>query len=182
MSIGSFFFLVLVLIFVISGLKRMLEGLAREAEKDQPRKADFEASPSEVQEFLRNLQQARRQQPQAQAPAGGMHAPTRRRMPAAPAMMEGAIFVQEAPAPQAPAVRPVRAPRRRQPDDDTVEELVATEPLKEEPPPTKPVAPELPELKKTGLKEAVLWSEILRPPLSKRRQRGGRRPIEPIGR
>ena len=229
--------IIFVIIFIVSGLRRLSQsaaeankargaqgGAARGGAEQGP---DAEASPSEVEDFLRSLQQTRRQQGQVQAPprrpqgaqrqagrvqAGRQEAPFWQGQPPQPINEEGPttrlvqaeapvrpagrqegsywqgqppqpineegpttrLVQAEAPARQAaPAVRPTRARRRRKDDDDTVETLVAKEPVKETSPTVaKPAAAALPDLKKFSLRDAVIWSEILRPPLSLRR-RGG---------
>ncbi len=185
MGFGNFLFFIIVLIFAISAIKRAMENAAKEAGKNAPLGRDPEAGPSEVEEFLRSLQQARRQQAQVQARPGRPQAAQRQAMRPQPPVPAEEPFWQEAgrppvreARPAAPAVRPVRVRRPRKPDvDDHVETLVAKQPVKESPPPeAKPVVAVPASLKKVGLKEAVIWSEILGPPLSKRR-RGGRGPL-----
>jgi hypothetical protein len=182
MSIGSLFTFIVIAIFVISAIKRAMETASQGAQKRQQQGRDAEASPTEVEEFLRSLQHARRQLEQAgQQRPGAPAAPVAQATPP-PARLEEEVLLWQAPAvaavrtrqPAAPAVRPKRVRRQPKPtDDDVVETLVATEPVKESPPPAPPpaaVAP--PALKKVGLREAVIWSEILGPPLSVRRRRG----------
>ncbi len=190
MGAGNFIFFIIVLIFIVSAIKRAMEKAADEAKKNAPKGRDFEASPSEVEEFLRSLQKARRQQTQVQAQRGAPRAqPARPQARPAEGMRPRAQAAAEAPfwmgesrgavrsvKPAAPAARPVRVRRPAERDaDDHVEALVAREPVKEEPPP-KPKAAVVtpPQLRKVSLKDAVIWSEILGPPLS-RRGPGGRR-------
>jgi len=181
MGFGNFIFFIIILVFAISAIKRAMEAASKEAQKNAPRGRDFEASPSEVEEFLRSLQQARRQQPQVQARPDRPQAPPAEGMrPRAAAPVEAPFWQEEGrqavrqARPVAPAVRPTRVRRPRTRDvDDQVEELVAKEPVRQSPPPeAKPAVVTPPALKKIGLKEAVIWSEILGPPLSKRPPRG----------
>jgi hypothetical protein len=215
---NSIIIVIFIIIFVLSFLKKLAQSIA-EANKGAgagapggaqggqqgaaPQKPDVEASRSEVEDFLRSLQDSRRQQGQVQAPAPPRQGAQRR--PQGPQRQGGRVQAgrpQEAPfwlgqppqpvneegptttlvqldaptvSPAVPAVRPTAARRRRK-DEDAVETLVAKEPVKE----TAPTVAEaagvaLSDLKKLGLKKAVIWSEILGPPLSLRR-RGGHRP------
>ncbi len=197
MGFGNFIFFIVILVVAINAIKRAMEKAGDEAKKNAPQGRDFEAGPSEVEEFLRSLQQARRQQTQVQVQRGGPpaqagRAPAQARAPQArPAegmrpraqasaevpfwldQERGAVRTVKA---AAPAARPVRVHRPAKQDvDDHVETLVAKEPVKEEPAP-KPKAAVVtpPELKKVSLKDAVIWSEILGPPLSRRGPRSGR--------
>jgi len=180
---GNVIFGIIVLIFIISAVKRMLESLAREAQKNAPRGGDFEAGPSEVEEFLRGLQQARGQQPQVQARPGRLQAPVRRGMAAGAPLLEDALLTGEGRGPAAPAVRPVRVRRHRRAEDDVVETLVAREPAKEGPSPeARPAAVAPAVLEKMSLRDAVIWAEILGAPVSKRRRADGGRPCGPMGR
>jgi hypothetical protein len=119
MGFGGFIFTIMVLIFIVSGIKRMMEALGREAQKNAPRGRGFEASASEVQEFLRNLQEARRQQTQVQVGQGRLRAPVRQGMrPGAPVPPEAPFWLGEPPGqaneegPAVPVARPVRVRRR----------------------------------------------------------------------
>ena len=189
------------IVFVLSALKKLTQTQAEArkgggAQGGAPPRPDAEAGRSEVEDFLRSLQESRRKQGQEQAPQRPMQgaqrqavrAPARRPqeapfwqgLPAQPANEEGPtttlVRLDEPPLqPPAPAVRPTRARRRKQ-EDRAVETLVAKEPVKDTAPTVaKPAAAALPDLKKFNLRDAVIWSEILRPPLSLR-GRAGRPP------
>ena len=69
--------IIFLLIVVASGLKKLFQSAAAAGQAQAPRKPDFEASPTEVEDFLRSLQKARTQQGQAHAapPRGGRARP-----------------------------------------------------------------------------------------------------------
>jgi len=171
--------IIFVIIFVISGLKRLLQMLAEQAEGERAQRPDVEATPTEIEEFLRGLQAARRQQPQARArqvaaPRAGRiaaRAPAEA-PPAAPFWQEGGPGARE-PVPQ---VRPTRVQRRPEPKEPAPGPTPARERAEAAPAAAAtPVAVTPAGLKRISLKDAIVWSEILGPPLSMRRG-GGRRP------
>jgi hypothetical protein len=181
MGLGNIIWVIFIIIFLVSGVRKMLEALQKEAQKGAARKPDFEASPSEVEEFLRNLQEARRQQGQVQAGPGRLQRVPRQGTraqaprPETPFWQEQAREQANEEGPSVPAVRPVRVRRREPRREPTVETLVAP-PAGKEPaaPAVKPAAPPPPKLKAMSLRDAVIWSEILGAPLSMRPRGGGR--------
>lgn len=180
-------------------LKKATEAAGRDAARTRGQPPDYRASAQEIKEFLRNLQRGR--QPAAQVPSPAAQAPGELVVPiemlepsalvleAEPvaAARPAAAGLDIAPVLEVPAeARPVARVRRRKPPDRARARPkpapVAATPVqapKEGPVPAAaaaaaavaaagmPVA-----LRRLGLREAVVWSEILGPPLGLRRLRG----------
>jgi hypothetical protein len=180
-------------------LKKATEAGGRDAARTRGQPPDYRASAQEIKEFLRNLQRGR--QPAAQVPApaaqapGELVVPIEMLEPSAPVLETQPVAVVRpaaagldiAPVLEVPAeARPVARVRRRKPPDRArarpKRAPVAATPVqapKEGPVPAAaaaaaavaaagmPVA-----LRRLGLREAVVWSEVLGPPLGLRRLRG----------
>ncbi|MGD2174249.1 MAG: hypothetical protein PVJ27_02510 [Candidatus Brocadiaceae bacterium] len=157
-------------IIVFSVIKKALESLAEKTERGAARGGGYEASAREIQDFLKSLgvQQEPEEQPgrapreQARAEARVQRAQAARRMgpPAGP--------------PTAPRMRE----RRREPAKKRRKRRKTVPPQREEKPAaTEPsearqkVGPALPPSGRLSLKQAIVWSEILGPPVSLRRSR-----------
>jgi len=179
-------------------LKKLGEAGGREARRPpgQVRVPGYEAPPEEIREFLRNLQGARRVEahaarpPVAQSPAK-LPRPVEELEPQA-AALEAGLPTEPAPAettwePERILERPVETPpvarvrrRRAKPAAKAVVRPAAppaVQPLREEKAPATPAAPltaaaGMPvALRRLGLREAVVWSELLGLPVGLRRLR-----------
>ena len=180
-------------------LKKATEAAGRDAARMGRQPPGYRASPQEIKEFLHNLQRGR--QPAAQVPAPSAQAPGELVVPIEMLEPSALVLEAEpvaaarpvvagldiAPVLEVPAeARPVARVRRRKPSGRATARPkpapVAATPVqapKEGPVPAAaaaaaavaaagmPVA-----LRRLGLREAVVWSEILGPPLGLRRLRG----------
>jgi len=184
--------LVPIIIFLIiifsSGIKKVLQLLAKKiaAQDGQPR--GEEATPDRIREFLERMQGVERQ-PQQPVPQPG-----RARAEAEPAaaweageFAPFAVEVQQEPARELPAqplqpevqVPPQIFTRKRPRPKKRVARTRRPEPTAraQEPKETTPAAPSRPRaIKDWDLKQAVIWSEILGRPVSRRRHFGHRPP------
>ena len=174
---GVVFFIIMLFVF----FGRVLPKLLEQAGKQQARpprppggRADFRATPDEVLDFLRGLEAKRPPQPEPKVAA---ELPVPEEGPVAPGLVSMGLPLaadrmreSEEPVAVAPTRRKRRRPTRRR-------AAVPPAPLREAP----TQAPEAAALKFTmlrgaGLKQAVIWSEILGPPVSMRRGRVHRHP------
>ncbi len=173
--------LIVVLFFILGGLKKALEAAGQAQQRAKGRAGgDFEASPEEVQEFLRGLEAAHGKpaaEPPEDRPGRQAAEPVRERKRPQP-LWEAAGEAEPATsvsARQATIARARRA-RRARPREDrkSIVPKPAAETADQSVPAEAAVAPAA--LKKFGLRQAVVWSEILGPPVSRRRVPGHRPP------
>jgi len=180
--------LVPIIIFLIiifsSGIKKVLQLLAKQmaAQEGQPR--GEEATPDQIREFLERIQGVERRPQQPARP------PERARAEAEPVAAWEAEFapfaveVQQEPARELPPQPEVQVPpqistRKRPRPKKRVARTRRPEPTAraQEPKETTPAAPSRPSaIKDWDLKQAVIWSEILGRPVSRRRHLGHRPP------
>jgi hypothetical protein len=188
------FILIVVVIGAVSIVKKLKEMVEGQVERGGDVHVDYEATPAEIQEFLRSISTGRPQQANVQAPPAPRPAPVRRQArPAQPAQApaERSFWdALESPAPAAPVPveqptpppAPVRAEeprpqavtrrrrtRRREPTAVPVEAVKPSEaPAAEKAKAAAGVTPLA--LKNMDLRQAFAWSEILAPPVAVRRQ------------
>lgn len=180
MGTDTIIFLIFVLVFVFGGaIKKFIERLNEQGQAGRRPRADFEATPDELAEFLRGLSAARRPAARAEArPA----APDRfwEALPAEPEPETLRTALMAAPAATAPAARPRPAEprrRRRPAASRRARPAESGRPTAEAVPAeaAKAAAAFPLALRGMGLRNAVVWSEVLGPPVALR-QRRGRRP------
>ena len=193
MTADTIIVVIVVLLFVISGLKKLWQRLEEEAAAGPAARPEFEATSDEIKEFLQGLQAAQPARVQHEAPPlrGGADgiltvldvaeprpaAPAERRevpLPPSRVSAETPTAVRRPAARAQPARRPRRRPGRRPREappsagaDDAWEAKVPARALKAAA--VTPLA-----LRGFGLKQAVVWSEVLGRPVGLRRSR--RRP------
>ena len=189
MSPRTVIWIVVFLIFVLGrALRKALAGSA-ERTRAGAGEAGYEATTADIQEFLRGLTPAAGQRTVGtqQGPAGGMQVlegPARAEAarPAAPVaraaatpFWEGRPVVPIAVPGPAAKPRPVGTQRRRQPAQQRKrqprEPLAAGRPTVVPPKAAAGGPPLSLALRGTDLRRAVVWAEILGPPVSRRRAR-----------
>jgi hypothetical protein len=183
-NFGTIFWIIVILLFVIGrALKSAKDATGRQGEA-VPDDEGFQATPDEIQDFLRSLNAAaqRRGAGVNVAPEVGERARLTPPQATQPAFWEGVAPVQpmpvvETPRPQRPrrAQAPRKAPARRKAPPREV--LVATPPAAPAPQKQQGTAAHRLALRGTDLRRAVVWSEVLGPPVSCRRAR--RLPLGP---
>lgn len=198
--------LIVIIIFALSGLKKLLQSVAEQAQEGRGEDSgEYVASPSDLQDFLRGLEQARREQGGAAAQAGAGQgraaegAPQRRRRPqegaarargggrqAAARRAERSLEVQQGATAfweqtEAEETPPPPTEKKREEKPKPAVRAEAAAARKAEPSRERPELPALtPEgLKSADLRQAVIWSEILGPPVSKRPRPGHVPPTGP---
>ena len=175
----------IVIFFIIifaGGIKKLLQILAKQMAPPEGQPRSIEAAPDQIREFLDRMQGVRRPpeapvQPPQRAQAAEELAPGWEPGEFVPLAVEVEEELPERPAlepaqPQALEPPPVltrkrarpKKPRKRRP------ERVAPAPQAKEAPPAAPPGPK--GIKEWDLKQAVIWSEILGRPVSRRRRPG----------
>jgi hypothetical protein len=174
------FIVIVVVVFAASIIKKLKEMVEGQVERGQDVRVDYEATPAEIQDFLRSITAGQRQEVNVEAPpAAPQPAQVRRQARPAEAPAGRSFWdALEGPVPAAPAaaapVTPKAAPRRRK----RPRREPAAPPAQAVKPPEAP-APEKAKaaagltplaLKGMDLKQAFAWSEILAPPVALRRR------------
>ncbi|MHC4788515.1 MAG: hypothetical protein ACYS8K_04830 [Planctomycetota bacterium] len=185
MSVDTIIFIVVVILFVFGGaLKKLLERVAQQVQADREGGEAFQASPEEIEKFLRGLGvRGEPPAPEGHPPAA---AEPQRAFGPAEAAEPPPAQLRQARQPPAPAGR--RAPARRlavprprrqaEPEAEdlrarlTAAERVGRPPAPAPPPVAVPSGARPP--RGADLRQAVIWAEILGTPVGLRRLR--RRP------
>ena len=186
MDFGTVVWAIIIVVVVVS---RVLKGARSEDEKRKVARDQegFEAAPEEIQEFLRSLSTAAQRKAEgvrAQPEAAVQPRPAQAALPRPTdtAFWEAKPTRQPTPVVAVPTPRPKRSkPRRKsQPTarrkSPPPEVLAAREPVAVPKPTSSRGAPIL-ALRGTDLRRAIVWSEVLGPPMSLRRNR--RLPLGP---
>lgn len=173
MGVDTILFIIFIVVVLFGGaVKKLLDKLQEQVAAQGRDRIDYEASPEQVMEFLEGLRTA--QQPQVggqEAPAGeGLREVRARPELPKPIVVPPQLERQAPSPPQQPRVAPRKRPRRRvaapsAPGARRKKEAAV-------PPQARRAAAVTPlALRGTGLRQAVVWSEILGPPVSVRRSR-----------
>ncbi len=164
MDLDTIIFVAVVVFFVFGGLlKRLLEAVAKAGEQ-QAGKTEYVAPPDAVREFLRSLHEAKAEPPQREAAR-----PAAPRAARATSVRRSALRPGEAEQAARRREEPAAAPRRRARRPAPTAPSTPAEELK-----AAPLS--LLALRRIDLKQAIVWAEILGPPVA---LRGPRRPGSP---
>jgi hypothetical protein len=175
MDFDTIMVVIFVLIFLGGSLvKRLLAGLSQQAAAEPGQKRVYEATPQEVREFLESLARPRAAQPPIRAevpqegPQGLLTVVREQARPAVPPARQ-AVRREPQPALRKRAPRPPRrAPERARVEPEPQPKPAAVPARGPGIPPREAPAALLLALRGSELKKAVIWSEILAPPVALR--------------
>jgi len=179
MGVDTILFIIFIVVVLFGGaVKKLLDKLQEQLAAQGRDRVDYEASPEQVMEFLEGLRTAQRPRVGGQeAPAGeGLREARARAELPRPIVLPPQLERQAPSPPPAPRVAPRKRPRRRAEAPSPTAARRKKEPAL--PPQARKAAAVTPlALRGTDLRQAVVWSEILGPPVSMRRSRT-RPPLE----
>ncbi len=173
MGLDTILFIIFIVVVLFGGaVKKLLDRLQEQVAAQGRDRVDYEASPEQVMEFLEGLRTE--QQPQVggqEAPVGEGLREARARPELPRPIVASPQLERQAPSPlPLPRVAPRKRPRRRAEAPSAAGARRKKEPAL--PPQAQKAAAVTPlALRGTDLRQAVIWSEILGPPVSVRRSR-----------